>query len=91
MGAAGGDLRGRSRCDSLEVEPRPLTAPGSPSVTADTDDRLLIETNVPIRQLVPHILFRTLAELTPPSPPPPPPPAFVHPSLFIVTHGQADS
>lgn len=99
-GAAGGDLRGQSRCDSMEVEPcpRPLLLPGSPSVTADTDDRLLIETNVPIRQLVPHILFRTLAELTPTNPPPPRPLLSLcirlprcSPNLFIITHRQADS
>lgn len=36
---------------------------GNPSVKADTDDHILIETNVPIRGFISHILCHTLAAL----------------------------
>lgn len=52
---------------------------GNPSVKADTDDHILIETNVPIRRFISHILCHTLAALICICPfiffPPPPPPA----------------
>lgn len=54
---------------------------GNPSVKADTDDHILIETNVPIRRFISHILCHTLAALIcicpfiffPPLSPPPRP------------------
>lgn len=36
----------------------------SPSITADTDDRVLIETNVPISRFIPHSRRRSLTGLT---------------------------
>ena len=36
---------------------------GNPSFKADTDDHILIETNVPIRRFISHILCHTLAAL----------------------------
>lgn len=63
---------------SQEGSPDARGPPGNPSVRAYTDDRILSETNVPIRQFIPHILYHTTTGLicicpfifSPPSPPP---------------------
>lgn len=48
---------------SQEGSPDAGGPPGNPSVRADTDDRILSETNVPIRQFIPHILYHTTTGL----------------------------
>lgn len=91
-------FRGGPGIEITEREPGCGGGPphGNPSVKADTDDHILIETNVPIRGFISHILCHTLAALIcicpfiffPPLSPPPPPsppsllPVFVYLPLF---------
>lgn len=71
--------------------------PGNPSVKADTDDRILIETNVPIRKFISHIHCLKLAMLIcmcpfffplPSSPSESLSPFPCFPNLFIITQGR---